>query len=73
MNTLELTSQELNDLLVGTILTLASAKNKTFESTYTDSWGVLYSFDFSKEEWEANHKKYINRITKLRNKLTKIN
>ena len=70
MNTLELTSQELNDLLVGTILTLTSAKNKTFESTYTDSWGVLYSFDVSKEEWEANHKKYINRITKLRNKLT---
>jgi hypothetical protein len=70
MNTLELTSQELNDLLVGTILTLTSAKKTTYESTYTDSYGLLYSYGVSKEEWESNHKKYINRITKLRNKLT---
>jgi hypothetical protein len=67
---LELTPQELNDLLVGTILTLTSAKKKTYESTFTNSDGLIYDTQISKEEWENNHKQYINRITKLRKKLT---
>jgi hypothetical protein len=70
MNTLELTSKELNDLVVGTIMTLTSAKKKTYEPTFTDSDGLIYDTQISKEEWEANRKKYINRITKLRKKLT---
>jgi hypothetical protein len=70
MNTLELTSKELNDLVVGTIMTLTSAKKKTYEPTFTDSDGLIYDTQISKEEWEVNHKKYINRITKLRKKLT---
>ena len=67
---LELTPQELNDLLVGTILTLTSAKKKTYESTFTNSDGLIYDTQISKEDWENNHKQYINRITKLRKKLT---
>jgi hypothetical protein len=67
---LELTPQELNDLLVGTILTLTSTKKKTYESTFTNSDGLIYDTQISKEDWENNHKQYINRITKLRKKLT---
>jgi hypothetical protein len=70
MSNLQLTPQELNDLLVGTILTLTSAKKKTYESTFTDSDGLIYDTQISKEDWEANRKKYINRITKLRKKIS---
>lgn len=67
---LDLTPQELNDLLVGTILTLTSAKKKTYECTFTNSDGLIYDTQISKEDWENNHKQYINRITQLRKKLT---
>ena len=67
---LDLTPQELNDLLVGTILRLSSAKKKTYESTFTNSDGLIYDTQISKEEWENNHNQYINRITQLRKKLT---
>jgi hypothetical protein len=55
---------------VGTILTLTSAKKKTYESTFTNSDGLIYDTQISKEEWEENHKKYINRIKQLRKKIS---
>ena len=69
MQAVILTKQELNDLLVGMINTLSSAKNQKYEEYLEDYSGLVYGNPTPKKEWEKNQKKYISRINKLRKKI----
>lgn len=69
MQAVILTKKELNDLLVGTINLLSSAKNTKYQKQVKDHHGLFYDNHESDAEWNKKQKEYINRINKLRKKI----
>jgi hypothetical protein len=69
MDNLQLTTDELGNLVTALIVLIADTKKKEYQPTETDRDGLIYTNTQTREKWEKNHKAYIKRLTLLRKKV----